>query len=73
VGYGLRGIEVYHTDHGAGARRHYEEIAKKYKLLMTGGSDCHGLAKGKVLMGGVRVPYELVEKLRDEAAKIKSL
>lgn len=72
IGYGLRGIEVYHTDHNSRVRVHYEGIAKRYNLLMTGGSDCHGLAKGKVLMGGVRVPYELVEKLKAEAEKIKN-
>lgn len=70
VEYGLKGIEVYHTDHDAGAVRRYEEIARDYGLLTTGGSDCHGLGKGRVLMGSVRVPYELVEKLKEEAGKI---
>lgn len=68
---GLRGIEVYHTDHKPSIIRYYEEIAKRFNLIMTGGSDCHGLGKGRVLMGGVRVPYELVEKLREEAEKIR--
>lgn len=62
---GLMGIEVYHTDHGAAAVKRYEEIAKAHGLLMTGGSDCHGLGKGKILMGSITVPYELVEKLKD--------
>jgi len=70
VGYGLRGIEVYHTDHGQGARKRYEKIAERYNLLVTGGSDCHGLGKGKILMGGVRVPYELVERLKREAERV---
>lgn len=71
VGYGLRGIEVYHTDHKAHVARRYEEMAKRLGLVMTGGSDCHGLGKGRVLMGTVRVPYDLVEKLRKEAISIK--
>jgi hypothetical protein len=33
-------------------------------LLITGGSDCHGMGKGKILMGGVTVPYEVVEQLK---------
>ncbi|MBI4975024.1 MAG: PHP domain-containing protein [Candidatus Omnitrophica bacterium] len=70
IEYGLRGIEVYHTDHKPHVARHYEEIAKRFDLIVTGGSDCHGLGKGRVLMGGVRVPYELVEKLKNEARKI---
>jgi len=32
---------------------------------VTGGSDCHGLSKGKPLIGTVKVPYELVTRLRD--------
>jgi len=72
VGYGLRGIEAYHTDHDSKTTRHYEEMAKRLGLLVTGGSDCHGLGKGKILLGGVRVPYELVEKLRNESERINS-
>jgi predicted metal-dependent phosphoesterase TrpH len=71
IACGLRGIEVYHTDHKPSVVAHYEKIAAENNLLMTGGSDCHGLGKGRVLLGGVRVPYTLVEKLREEAAKIR--
>jgi len=67
---GLRGIEVYHTDHRQSAEQHYKEVAERYGLLMTGGSDCHGMGKGRVLIGTVRVPYELVEKLKEESGKI---
>ena len=68
---GLRGIEVYHTDHKTSAVKRYEEMAKEHGLLMTGGSDCHGMGKGRVLLGGVRVPYTLVEKLKAESEKIR--
>ncbi len=71
IGCGLKGIEVYHTDHKTAAVKHYEDLAKEYGLLMTGGSDCHGMGKGRVLLGGVRVPYELVDKLREESEKIR--
>ena len=64
IEYGLKGIEVYHTDHKNNAVRHYEELAKKYNLLMTGGSDCHGLGKGRVMLGEIRVSYDLVELLK---------
>ena len=69
--YGLRGLEVYHTDHGAAAVRRYEELAERYSLLKTGGSDCHGMGKGKPLIGTVRVPYGLVEKLKAESEKMR--
>lgn len=71
IGYGLRGIEVYHTDHKPSVTKHYEAVAKEHDLLMTGGSDCHGLGKGRILLGEVRVQYELVEKLKEEAGKIR--
>jgi hypothetical protein len=68
---GLRGIEAYHVDHDSIAIKRYEDIARENNLLVTGGSDCHGLGKGRVLMGEVRVPYELVDRLREESGKIK--
>jgi predicted metal-dependent phosphoesterase TrpH len=71
ISYGLRGIEVYHSDHNAAAVKHYEEVADSYGLLMTGGSDCHGMGKGRVLMGNIKVPYELVERLKEECGKTK--
>ena len=71
VKYGLKGIEAYHTDHNPGTVKHYEELARQYGLLVTGGSDCHGMGKGRPLIGTVRVPYELVEKLKAESEKIR--
>lgn len=73
VDAGLRGIEVYHSDHKKAARLRYENMARQYDLLMTGGSDCHGMGKGKVLMGGTRVPYILVEKLKEESDMIRKM
>jgi len=69
--HGLRGLEVYHTDHKPHISKKYEAIAKERGLIMTGGSDCHGMGKGRILMGTVRVPYEVVEELKREAEKIK--
>jgi len=66
---GIQGIEVYHSDHNAKDSREFKEIADEYKLLITGGSDCHGMGKKEVLLGKVKVPYELVEKLMLSCAK----
>ena len=68
---GIRGIEVYHTEHKNSTATHYEEMALRYDLLITGGSDCHGAGKGEVLLGKVKIPYSLVEALKKEADKIK--
>ncbi len=67
---GMDGIECYHTKHSPVAVEHYLEVAGRFHLLVTGGSDCHGVSKGKPLMGTVKVPYSHVEKLRERAAKI---
>jgi len=64
VGVGLDGLECYHTKHNAGTVAHYLAIARQFDLLVTGGSDCHGMAKGKPTIGTVRLPYQYVEQLR---------
>jgi hypothetical protein len=66
---GIDGIECFHTKHSTGMSRHFIETADRFGLLVTGGSDCHGLSKGKPLIGTVRVPYECVERLRNELFK----
>lgn len=43
---GLAGLEVYHPDHDTAAERRYEAMARKYRLLITGGSDFHGERHG---------------------------
>ena len=63
VGAGLDGIECFHTKHSNSTTEHYLEIADKYGLLVTGGSDCHGMSKGRPLIGTVKLPYEYVEHL----------
>jgi predicted metal-dependent phosphoesterase TrpH len=68
---GLRGIEVYHFEHPHNATLHYEDIAFENNLLVTGGSDCHGMGKGSILMGRIKVPYKILEGLRKETEKIR--
>ncbi len=63
VAAGLDGIECFHTKHPPATAEHYLAIARHYQLLVTGGSDCHGLSKGKPLIGTVRLDYQYVEKL----------
>jgi len=65
---GLDGIECFHTKHSTHMTEHYLELAEQYHLLVTGGSDCHGLSKGKPLIGTIRLPYEYVERLKSRGA-----
>jgi 3',5'-nucleoside bisphosphate phosphatase len=69
---GLDGIECFHAKHSTATSEHYLELADRFNLLVTGGSDCHGLSKGKPLIGTVKVPYQHVEKLKARAAEIKA-
>ncbi len=40
--YGLMGVEAIHPLHPIEKQAYYENIAKKYGLIVTGGSDWHG-------------------------------
>ena len=64
---GLKGIEVYYSEHSPDLTAFYAEIANRYGLLMTGGSDFHGSVKPDIQMGSGRgdlfVPYRLYENL----------
>ena len=61
---GLDGLEVYYPNCMPTVREFYKKIAKKNGLLMTGGSDAHGAAKGYTYVGKEQIPYELVEKMK---------
>ncbi len=64
VDAGMDGIECFHTKHSTVMSERYLEIAEKYHLLVTGGSDCHGFSKKAPLIGTVKLPYEHVERMR---------
>ncbi|MEI7904403.1 MAG: PHP domain-containing protein [Candidatus Firestonebacteria bacterium] len=68
---GLDGIEVHHTEHNSSAIDRYKHIAVKNGMLITGGSDCHGLSKNKMLLGTILIPYEFVEQLKARRGKRK--
>ncbi len=64
AGYGLQGIEVYYPEHSQSMVNFYLDLAKKLNLLVTGGSDFHGSVKPDIKLGAIKIPIELVEKLR---------
>ncbi|MGH7743152.1 MAG: PHP domain-containing protein [Candidatus Eiseniibacteriota bacterium] len=66
VRQGLRGLEVWHPQHGAAAVRHYRALAAKYGLLETGGSDFHGPSRSAEL-GEIAVPFSVLAALKDAA------
>src|SRR6185503_14705563 len=66
---GLDGLECFHSKHSTSVTQRYLEMAEQYHLLVTGGSDCHGMSKGAPLIGGVKIPYECVERMRDRVTQ----
>lgn len=69
AGYGLKGIEAYYPDHLPAVTKHYEGIADKFNLIKTGGSDYHGAIKPQNPLGKVKVPYSVVEELKNAKEK----
>ena len=67
VDIGLDGVEVYHPSHQPPQIEHYQEIARRYGLLMSGGSDSHGEPQGPRI-GDYGIGCEAVEALNERAA-----
>jgi predicted metal-dependent phosphoesterase TrpH len=53
IRHGAQGIEAYHSDHGIEEEQRYVQLAAKYNLIVTGGSDFHGIRQGHVFHGEV--------------------
>jgi predicted metal-dependent phosphoesterase TrpH len=68
---GLGGIEVHYSTHKPDQTAQYLETATRLGLLVTGGSDFHGVTKPDIEVGvgrgGLRVPEQLLEPLRKAA------
>ncbi len=63
---GLRGIEIWHPQHGPVAVRRLRGLAARFGLLETGGSDFHGPHRGADV-GELPVPASALQKLKDAA------
>jgi 3',5'-nucleoside bisphosphate phosphatase len=66
---GLRGIEVFHSDHRPADMERYAGIARKYNLAVSGGSDFHGAVKPQIslgtgLNGNLNIPKSVLDGLR---------
>lgn len=60
---GLMGIEAYYKDNMPAVTKATLQLAKKYGLIATGGTDYHGISDNEVMLGGTDVPLEAAEKL----------
>jgi hypothetical protein len=63
---GLEGIEVYHSAHSNEQKIYYLQMAERYELLVTGGSDFHGKShKEGSRIGSIKLDDKHVKKLKD--------
>ncbi len=73
VGYGLKGVETYYSEHSKADIREALRWARRWDLAVTGGSDFHGSNKPDIALGKGRgnltVPYECVVDLRRAASQ----
>lgn len=64
----IDGIEVYHSDHSSEDEARYLQIAHKYNLVVTAGSDFHGSRAGEEVfhgpIGSKKINIEVIGRLR---------
>ena len=64
---GIKGVEVYYSEHSPEQTRLFADLAQRHNLLMTGGTDFHGTIQPQIAIGSGKgdliVPYELYEKI----------
>jgi hypothetical protein len=70
---GLRGIEVFHSDHRPADIERYAGLARKYNLAVSGGSDFHGAVKPQISLGtgfngNLNIPKTVLDGLRAVSA-----
>jgi 3',5'-nucleoside bisphosphate phosphatase len=67
-GLGLAGLEVFYAEHTPKQIAQYLKLARELDLLITGGSDFHGLNKPEITLGSIpwqeKLTYNLVEALK---------
>lgn len=77
ITYGLRGIETLYSSHSKQDENYVRGLAKRKRLVITGGSDFHGKPKPAINLGigrgNLRIPYSILENLREEQKKLATL
>lgn len=74
---GMQGIEVYYPEHPPEYSEFYSGLARKYDLVITGGTDFHGKLKPEIQLGSGNgdffVPYTVYENLLNHQKKCPEL
>ena len=71
VELGLDGIEIYHYSHTAGDVERVRELAVRYDLLPSGGSDFHGRESRSAIIGSDKVPMAFLDALKQRSQDIR--
>jgi predicted metal-dependent phosphoesterase TrpH len=69
IAAGVRGLEVWHPNHGGSLTTRIEAAANRFGLVRTGGSDYHFDEAMKAGIGEIGMPYSAVIELKDEAER----
>ncbi|MCD6459642.1 PHP domain-containing protein [bacterium] len=64
--YGLDGLEIFHSEHKSHQTKKYRKIAEENNLLVTGGSDYHGVQNDGRVLGALNIPYSLLEHMKEK-------
>jgi len=68
AGMGMDGLEIYNSGTGDDQFPWYVQLARKHGLIVTGGSDFHGIEGNHEQLGYIRgqqrIPYSCVEEIR---------
>lgn len=67
---GLKGIEAYHSSNNSYESDKLRSLALKHSLMISGGSDFHGIIKPNIQMGrgrgGMKVPIRLLDEIKKD-------
>jgi predicted metal-dependent phosphoesterase TrpH len=66
---GLDGIEIYHPNHSTYQIKMFAEMAKNYKMLVSGGSDYHGREGRFGMIGAQKVPSDILINMKQKLEK----
>jgi len=62
--HGLVGMEVYYAGYLPAETNNLLNLAQKYDLIPTGGTDYHGIdSASEITLGGTDIPMRFVDKL----------
>ena len=70
---GVMGIEAFCHEHDSEQTERFSRLARKHRLLVTGGSDYHGAMLDKTFrLGDLQVPYECYLRLKEAKERLRS-